>query len=115
MSDKVLFETLKFIQSLVERLEKLEKSKQAHDKYHQRLIDEDQIKTKSPISLLNANIEKALDVAHYGLNDGGHHKMWVIDQMVRALTGDMYEDWIRELEDGEDGPKTYEWDTGVAP
>lgn len=31
---------------------------------------------------------RALQIAEeYGSYDGGHHKMWVIDQMVRALTG----------------------------
>ncbi len=31
---------------------------------------------------------RALSIAsQYGWVDGGHHKMWVIDQMVRALTG----------------------------
>lgn len=33
-------------------------------------------------------IKKALDLAwDYAQCDGGHHKMWVIDQMVRALCG----------------------------
>lgn len=33
-------------------------------------------------------VPKALEVASdYGQCDGAHHKMWVIDQMVRALTG----------------------------
>lgn len=33
-------------------------------------------------------VKKALDIADdSGTTDGGHHKMWVIDQMVRALTG----------------------------
>ena len=31
---------------------------------------------------------KALDFAwNYGNEDGDHHKMWVVDQMVRALLG----------------------------
>lgn len=47
----------------------------------------------------------------YGQDDGAHHKMWVIDQMVRAITGDAYEAMIKFYE--EDGK--YEWDTGVAP
>jgi hypothetical protein len=35
-----------------------------------------------------ARIAKALAIAsEAGMFDGGHHKMWVIDQMVRALTG----------------------------
>lgn len=28
----------------------------------------------------------------YGYIDGAHHKQWVIDQMVRSLTGCPYED-----------------------
>ena len=61
-------------------------------------------------------IEKALDVAlRYGGIDGAHHKTWVIDQMVRALTGDEYEAWLVEYRDGEDGPETYEWDEGITP
>jgi len=86
-------------------------------------------------------IEKALELAAWGTVDGDHHKMWLIDQIVRALTdcpivsiksryrnaqGDeyFYEGYgespaylafVAEHEDGEDGPGTYEWDTGVAP
>ena len=34
-------------------------------------------------------INQALKIAYQnGQSDGGHHKMWVIDQMVRALTGE---------------------------
>ena len=37
-------------------------------------------------------IEKAIDLAvQYGGIDGDHHKAWGIDQMVRALAGDRYE------------------------
>jgi hypothetical protein len=36
-------------------------------------------------------IAAALDIANrYGGIDGDHHRAWVIDQMVRALTGDGY-------------------------
>lgn len=60
--------------------------------------------------------DRAIDLAiRYGGIDGGHHKMWVIDQMLRALTGVSYEQIIRESCDGEDGPETYDWDTGIAP
>jgi hypothetical protein len=51
----------------------------------------------------------------YGGIDGGHHKQWVLDQAVRALTGDGYAEWVREQRDGEDGPDTYEWDEGIPP
>lgn len=75
----------------------------------------------------------------HGTVDGAHHKMWCIDQMVRALTGcptnfvrtvahtgmvyeyleqgksDEYVEWVVAFCDGADGPNTYEWDTGIAP
>lgn len=61
-------------------------------------------------------IDRALSFAYgYGSIDGGHHKMWVIDQMVRALTGTGYAEWVRKHKLGEDGPDTYEWDEGIAP
>ena len=60
-------------------------------------------------------IEKTLDILKDGIIDGGHHKMWVIDQAVRALTGDGYDDWVRKFCAGEDGPDTYYWDVGTAP
>ena len=60
--------------------------------------------------------QKALGIAaRFGGIDGAHHKAWVIDQMVRALTGDGYDEFVRNACDGEDGPETYSWDTGVAP
>ena len=61
-------------------------------------------------------IQSAIDIAvQYGGIDGNHHKAWVIDQMVRALTGDHYDTLVAEACDGEDGPDTYEWDVGIAP
>lgn len=61
-------------------------------------------------------IDKAIELAvRYGGIDGGHHKAWVIDQMVRALAGDDYDRIVRDAKDGEDGPDTYDWDTGIAP
>lgn len=37
---------------------------------------------------IKLRVENALIfAANYGDTDGSHHKMWVIDQMVRALTG----------------------------
>lgn len=61
-------------------------------------------------------IEKALQIAYqYGGIEGDHHRAWVIDQMVRALTGDDYEKWVTDHNAGEDGPATYEWDEGIPP
>ena len=37
----------------------------------------------------NLRIGYALDIAfRYGQTDGDHHRLWVIDQMVRMLTTD---------------------------
>lgn len=73
-------------------------------------------------------IRKALEYAQVGLFDGAHHKQWVIDQMVRALTGcpmveetakdqsyvyqvqgesEHYQAWVRALDT--------DWDTGIGP
>ena len=62
------------------------------------------------------NIAEALEIAfNYAQIDGAHHKMWVIDAMVRALTGIDYDKWVEIYEAGEDGPTTYTWDKGIAP
>lgn len=50
-------------------------------------------------------------ILQYGGIDGGHHKMWVIDQILRMVTGPAYDNVIEDYEnDGE-----YEWDVGIAP
>ena len=68
------------------------------------------------MSATEDSIDKALEIARNCAGyDGDDHKMWVIDQMVRALTGDTYDAWVRVYENGEDGPQTYEWDTGIIP
>lgn len=51
----------------------------------------------------------------YGQIDGDHHKAWVIDRMVRFLTGDKYEAFVAYAKEGEDGPETYGWDEGIPP
>ena len=51
----------------------------------------------------------------FGQTDGDHHKLWVIDQMVRALVGTDYDVFVERFCDGEDGPGTYSWDEGIAP
>jgi hypothetical protein len=41
-------------------------------------------------------ILKAVCLAiRYGQIDGAHHKAWVIDQMVRVLLGDRYDEGYR--------------------
>lgn len=64
---------------------------------------------------LTARLAAALDlITRFGGIDGAHHKQWVLDQVVRRLSHD-YEAWVRAFEDGEDGPRTYEWDEGIVP
>lgn len=66
--------------------------------------------------ILQKRMQEALDIGvQYGSIDGSHYKNWVIDQMIRALAGDKYDDIITRACDGEDGPNTYEWDCGIAP
>jgi len=61
-------------------------------------------------------IEKALNVIfQYGGIDGAHHKQWVLDQVVRYLTGDDYDRWTANYRTDEDGDFIDEWDTGIAP
>ena len=57
-------------------------------------------------------IDRALSIAfQYAMIDGAHHKTWVIDQMVRALMGDGYDQWVKDYEQNGE----YHWDTGIAP
>lgn len=51
---------------------------------------------------------------HYGCIDGGHHKMWVIDQMLRGLLADEYDEVIANWCKNDDGDD-FEWDVGIAP
>lgn len=61
-------------------------------------------------------IQNAIELAvQFGGVDGAHHKDWVIDQMVRILAGDRYDQIVRDACNGEDGPESYTWETGIAP
>lgn len=61
-------------------------------------------------------IQKAIELAvRYGGIDGAHHKDWVIDQMVRVLAGDKYEQIVADACAGEKGPDTFDWNVGIAP
>jgi hypothetical protein len=88
-------------------------------------------------------IKKALQmIADFGDTDGGHHKQWALDQVVRILTdcpdvikeskyrigeehktytyttlgeSEEYYKWLRDYADGEDGPHTYRWSIGTPP
>ena len=61
---------------------------------------------------LNEVIEKTVSIAYeYGQIDGDHHKLWVIDQMLRVLLGEDYRDFIEDYEENGE----YKWDIGIAP
>lgn len=69
---------------------------------------------ETTIKAATERIQDAMDLAwRFAQIDGDWHKMWVIDQMVRALceTEGDYKRWVAEYE--EDGE--YEWDVGIAP
>ena len=66
-------------------------------------------------------MEKSIKIANcidhieqYGGIDGSHHKQWLLNELIKILVDD-YDGWVASYEDGEDGPGTYEWDTGIAP
>lgn len=85
---------------------------------------------------INAALEYAARYAGY---DGAHHKDWVIDQMVRALTGcpmiqetakdvnddtytylaqgksQEYKELIAAIKFGADGADTFDWNEGIPP
>ena len=105
--------------------EKLEEIRQAKDQFSNKLEwpeDVTQCKIVCYLEYLlktieekDQQIEKALElILRYGGIDGDHHKMRVMDQVVRILADD-YKKWVRNACDGEDGPDTYGWDEGIAP
>lgn len=75
----------------------------------------------------------------YGQIDGGHHKQWVLDQVVQILNGsevivieakwdsghkedrfriepsEKYHKWVKEYEYDEEEDEYYEYDAGIAP
>lgn len=69
---------------------------------------------------MEERIKKALEIAwQYGQIDGSHHRVWVIDQMVRVLCGSEkeYIAWVTNYEapESDDPDDYYSWDTGIAP
>lgn len=64
--------------------------------------------------------EAALElIERFGGIDGAHHKQWVLDQIVRAITGDKYDEWVEEMRGEYDEVNEMyeycEWDEGIAP
>jgi len=50
-------------------------------------------------------------ILDFGQTDGAHHKAWVLDQVLRALTGVKYQQVIGKFCDNGE----YDWDEGIAP
>lgn len=66
---------------------------------------------------MEERIKEALSIAwSYAQIDGDWHKMWVIDQMVRALLGkeEEYEKWVKAYETPY-GEEYWKWNVGIAP
>lgn len=75
-------------------------------------------KENDRLSKIEDRVDKAIDLAwDYGQIDGDHHKMWVIDQMVRIIFGDKekYKEWVNEYEKTDEYGDKYSWEIGIAP
>ena len=80
-----------------------------------RVKEYDLIEVKT-IMTADDKINAALEIAKDAIGiDGAHHKQWALDQICRALAGNKYEEMVAAWREGEDGPNTYTWDTGIAP
>lgn len=65
------------------------------------------VRLQGELDKAEVRIQKALQLAiEDGPCDGEHHKTWVIDQMVRALTGHDYKKFISKVKN---------WDVGLVP
>lgn len=61
---------------------------------------------------LEQKIEDALEMAlDTMLTEGDHHRVWGLDQIIRILAGDRYEQVKKDLKE----ETNFEWDTGIAP
>lgn len=59
---------------------------------------------------LEAKTQNAIDIAVEAMSaDGDHHKIWGLDQVVKTLADDQYDDIIKKFE--EEAGST--WDHGV--
>ena len=86
---------------------KKEKSTKKHPVEEMVIRDDKDKDVVIPIDTRKSDVSKALQLAaQYGWIDGGMHKDWVIDQMVRALAGPSYKQLVKALGD---------WDEGIAP
>jgi hypothetical protein len=66
---------------------------------------------ENDVASLQSRIAAAVQVAlNYGGANGERHKAWVIDQMVRKLSGEQYDKVMMLLH-----VEGYTWDEGVPP
>lgn len=63
---------------------------------------------RGPLNAPQAKAALAM-ILLYGGIDGAHHKDWVLDQVVRMLTGTGYEKWVEEAR------VDHEYSEGIAP
>lgn len=55
---------------------------------------------------------RALAIAlRYGGIDGGHHRQWLVDQLIRCITGEHYQEFVEKF----NHPDYDDWDEGIAP
>ncbi len=66
--------------------------------------------TMNEKDLVVAAIKARNLILEFGSIDGAHHKQWLIDQVLRLLTGDTYEILVQEYE-----AIDITWDEGIAP
>lgn len=60
------------------------------------------------------DIEHAISLGISGLlTDGGHHKQWVIEEMLKLLGVDLK--MLKEVMGSEDEKNGYDWEDGIAP
>lgn len=78
----------------------------------QELTVQNNMKLQTKVHKMRRKCEVAMDILqNYGSIDGVHHKMWAIDQALRALMGDeKYKNFRKEMEE-----HGYVWDEGIAP
>jgi len=72
--------------------------------------------TTKPVRTDKNKIKSSLDLIwRYGGIPGGHHKQWLLDQLVRTLTGseEAYNEWVHRVDD--DADEYGKWDQGIAP
>jgi hypothetical protein len=61
-------------------------------------------------------VDMLVVVERYAMIDGGHHKQWVIDQMVRTILGpEQYARWREAYDVASERDGYAQWDEGIAP